>query len=343
MVSAAGPDHPANAAGVVATADAEATADARVNADGEPSAAPGPGASWSPRLSVVIVDHHRPDLLAEALRALYVSTLRPDEVIVVEVDSQVAPDLPADDRDPAQRPRVLVCADNPGYAAACNRGAAQASGDWILFMNADVMVSTGCLADVMAEAEADPGIGIATPRLVRPDGRLDHACHRGIPSVIDSLAYKARLDRLFPRSRFLGHYRLAWLDERGTHDVEACTGAFLLIRRTAFSAVGGWDERYWFYAEDLDLCLRVTQAGWRIRFVGSTSAVHVKGSSSNLRRSAHGLTPEQQAIRRRVREAVVDSHERFYRQHLRATTMPLLRPLVALMFRLDRARARRLA
>jgi hypothetical protein len=341
MVSASGPDDPANAAAVAATADARAPGGAGLTADVETTAVPRLGAAWPPRLSVVVVDHHRPDLLAEALRALYVSTRRPDEIIVVEVDAQEAPDLPADDCDPALRPRVLVCADNPGYATACNRGAAQASGDWILFMNADVMVSTGCLAVVMAEAEPDPDIGIATPRLVRPDGRLDHACHRGIPSVIDSLAYKARLDRLFPRSRRLGHYRLAWLDERGTHDVEACSGAFLLIRRTALSAVGGWDERYWFYAEDLDLCLRVAHAGWRVRYVGSSSAVHVKGSSSNLRRSAHGLTPEQRAIKRRVREAVVDSHERFYRQHLMAGTGPLLRPLVALMFRLDRARARR--
>jgi hypothetical protein len=336
MVSAAGPDDPATAAGAEATSDAEATA------AGEVTATPAPTAPSRSRLSVVIVNHHRPDLLAEALRALYASTRRPEEVIVVEVDAEVAPDLPADDHDPALRPRVLICADNPGYAAACNRGAALASGDWLLFMNADVMVSAGCLADVLAEAEADPAIGIATPRLVRPDGRLDHACHRGIPSVVDSLAYKARLDRLFPRSRRFGHYRLAWLDEQGTHDVEACSGAFLLVTRTALSTVGGWDERYWFYAEDLDLCLRVRHAGWRVRYVGPTSAVHVKGSSSNLRRAAHGLSPEQRATRRRVREAVVESHERFYRQHVESDTARPLRPLVALMFRLDRARARRL-
>lgn len=336
MVSAAGPDDPVTVAGAEATAGGEATA-AR-----ERMKAPGRADPSRPRLSVVIVNHHRPDLLAEALRALYASTRHPDEVIVVEVDAEVAPDLPADDHDPALRPRVIICADNPGYAAACNRGAAQASGDWLLFMNADVMVSAGCLADVLAEAEADAAIGIATPRLVRPDGRLDHACHRGIPSVVDSLAYKARLDRLFPRSRRFGHYRLAWLNEHGTHDVEACSGAFLLVKRTVLAAVEGWDERYWFYAEDLDLCLRARQAGWRVRYVGSTSAVHVKGSSSNLRRAAQDLTPEQRATRRRVREAVVASHQRFYRQHLESSTARPLRPLVALMFWLDRARARRL-
>ena len=102
--------------------------------------------------------------------------------------------------------------------------------------------------------------------------------------------------------------------------MEACTGAFLLIWHEALKAVGGWDERYWFYAEDLDLCLRVTQAGWRVRYVGTTTSVHVKGGSSNLRRPPGGLTAEQRATRRRVREAIIDSHERFYREHLETRT-----------------------
>jgi len=295
-----------------------------------------------PRLSVIVVNHHRPDLLAEALRAIYASERRPDEIVVVETDATTPPPLPADVHDPPLPLRLLVLADNPGYAAACNRGAAKATGDWLLFMNADVIVSPECLGAVLAEAASDPAIGIATGRLVRPDGTLDHACHRGIPSVIDSLVYKARLDRLAPRARRLGHYRLSWLDPLGTHDVEACTGAFLLIRREAFEAVASWDERYWFYAEDLDLCLRVTRAGWRVRYVGSASAVHVKGSSSNLRRAARDLTDEQRATRQKVRLAVIDSHRRFYHEHLAADTARPLRPLVEAMFAAQRLLATRL-
>ena len=135
-----------------------------------------------------------------------------------------------------------------------------------------------------------------------------------------------------PGSRRLGHYRLSWLDPLTVHDVEACSGAFLLIRRAALAAVGGWDERYWFYAEDLDLCLRVAQAGWRVRYVGTATATHVKGGSSNLRRAPRELTEAQRATRQRVREAAVESHERFYREHLAAGTARPLRPLVRAMF-----------
>jgi GT2 family glycosyltransferase len=284
------------------------------------------------RPSVVVVNYRRPDLLTDALVALQASSLRPSEVVIVEVEAAGLPPIPTDPHDPPVPMRLLPLPDNPGYAAACNRGAELASGDWVLFMNADVIVSPGCLGAVLAEVSADPTIGIATCRLVRPDGALDHACHRGIPSVLDSLIYKARLDRLAPGSRRLGHYRLSWLDPLTIHDVEACTGAFLLIRREALAAVGGWDERYWFYAEDLDLCLRVTRAGWRVRFVGTATATHLKGSSSNLRRSPRELTDEQRAARQRVRVAAVESHERFYREHLAGGTARPLRPLVRAMF-----------
>jgi GT2 family glycosyltransferase len=286
----------------------------------------------SAAVSVVVVNYRRPDLLSDALRALQASSLRPAEIVVVEVEATEPPDLPAEAQGPDVPVRVLTLADNPGYAAACNRGAALTRGDWLLFLNADVMVAPASLEAVLQEAAADPSVGIATCRLMRPDGTLDHACHRGIPTVLDSLLYKSRLDRLAPGSRRLGHYRLSWLDPMTVHDIEACTGAFLLIRREAYEAVGGWDERYWFYAEDLDLCLRVTQAGWRVRYVGTATATHVKGSSSNLRRSARELTEDQRATRQRVREAAVDSHERFYREHLADDTPGLLRPLVRAMF-----------
>jgi GT2 family glycosyltransferase len=286
----------------------------------------------SAAVSAVVVNYRRPDLLADALRALQASSLHPMEIVVVEVEATEPPLLPLDAAQAMVPVRLLTLADNPGYAAACNRGAALARGDWLLFLNADVVIGSECLSTVIADVAADPSVGIATCRLVRPDGSLDHACHRGIPSVLDSLIYKSRLDRLVPRSRRLGHYRLSWLDPLTVHDIEACTGAFLLIRREVYEAVGGWDERYWFYAEDLDLCLRVTQAGWRVRYVGTAEATHIKGSSSNLRRSPRGLSDEQRATRQRVREAAVESHERFYRTHLAGGTPRLLRPLVPAMF-----------
>jgi len=301
------------------------------------SAAPSvPPTGDAATLGVVVVDHHRPDLLADALRALDASDRRPEVVVAVATDTTEAPPLPADLAGSPVEAQVVVIADNPGYAAACNRGAARIGTDWLLFLNADVIVEPGCLGRVLHAVSGDPGIGIVTCRLVKPDGSLDHACHRGIPSVLDALSYKLRLDRLVPRSRRLGHYRLTWLDPSGTHDVEACTGAFLCIRREAFEAVGGWDERYRFYAEDLDLCLRVTRAGWRVRYVGDASALHLKGASSHFRRRRRDLDEVERRTRARARSAAVASHQLFYREHLRAGTPRLVRPLVETLFAVQR-------
>ena len=166
-----------------------------------------------PRLSVVIVNHHRPDLLADALRALYASERRPTKkIIVVETDATEAPPLPADEvGEPGISVRLLVLPDNPGYAAACNRGAAQASGDWLLFMNADVNVSPKCLAAVLTEASADPGIGIATCRLVRPTAASTTPATEGSASVIDS-----------PSTR---RAWTAWLPFRGASATTDCRGS----------------------------------------------------------------------------------------------------------------------
>ena len=294
-------------------------------------------------LGVVIVNYRRADLLQRALLALQHSDRQPDQTVVVDVSpigldaSPIAP--PA--LDVAAAPRLITMDGNPGYAAACNRGAGDIRADWFLFMNADVFVSPTCIGGVLAEAARDPAVGIATCRLLKEDGRMDHACHRGSPSVIDSLAYKARLDRLAPRSRRLGHYRLSWLDPLTVHDIEACTGAFLLIRADVLQAVGGWDEAYRFYAEDLDLCARVTAAGWRVRYVGTETATHVKGASSHLHASRSGLTPAETESRRWARAAAIASHERYFERHMEATTAAPLRPLVRAMFALQRRLAAR--
>jgi GT2 family glycosyltransferase len=294
----------------------------------------------SPTVSVVIVDHRRPDLVREALHALTSGVRLPDEVVVVEADSDqsLEGESPPGLGTGSFPVEVLRLADNPGYAAACNRGYTRTRGDWVLFLNADVTVAPGCVGRVLEVARSDPGIGVVTCRLVRVDGRLDHACHRGIPTPLESLAYKLHLHRLFPRSRRFGHYTLSWMDVSGTHDIEACSGAFLLIRRDVLEAVGGWDERYWFYAEDLDLCLRVSRAGWRIRYVGDATATHLKGASSHMHRSERELGPEERAVRRRVQRAVIDSHLLFYREHQEATTASLFRPLIRTMFKLQRMR-----
>jgi GT2 family glycosyltransferase len=287
-------------------------------------------------LSAIIVNHRSSDIVDACLRSLHAGTVAPGEAIVIDNEGTGRP-LPPDlaGRDGL---RVERYDDNPGYSVSCNRGVRLVGGDELLFLNADVTLSPDCLEHCLTALCADSGIGALTPRLVRPDGSLDHACHRGLPTPLASAAHKLRLNRLAPRSHRLARYTMTWLDPLTDHDVEACSGAFMLMPRAAFEEVGGWDERYRFYADDLDLCARLGAAGKRVRYVGTATAIHKKGAHSYQRVPDRELTLEQRATKRRLRRHIAAAHRLFYEEHLAPDSNALVNGTMRMLFRFQDAR-----
>ncbi len=284
-------------------------------------------------LSVIVVNFRSSVLVNSCLRALLAGERVPDEIVVIDNeadDGGLEPDLAAN-----PLVRLELRPGNPGYAASCNAGATLARGDVLLFLNADVTVAPDTLERCLHELAGDDSVGIVTPRLVRPDGTLDHACHRGLPTAGASLAYKARLHRLFPHSRSLGRYTMSWLDQRTDHDVEACSGAFLLISRADLEDVGAWDDRYRFYAEDLDLCLRISGRGKRVRYLGTVSATHLKGAFSHYGIADRELDREQREVKRWAQREVIAAHRLFFEEHVRGDASALTRWAIELMFTLQ--------
>jgi hypothetical protein len=136
---------------------------------------------------------------------------------------------------------------------------------------------------------------------------------------------------------------MSWLDPETDHDVEACSGAFMLVRRTDLEAIGGWDERYWFYGEDLDLCYRLRERGKRVRYLGTVTATHIKGASSGLHSQTGKPDRATRARILRLRQSIVESHRLFFRQHLRSQTRRPIALAVETMFEAQRLRIRTLA
>lgn len=270
----------------------------------------------------VIVNYRRYDLLADCITSLLASSTPPAEIIVVDNES----DARSLATFATAFPSVCTIANlaNAGYSRACNQGWRAAHHESVLFLNPDVTPDPGCLAACLRALRSSESIGVVTCRLMRPDGRLDHACHRGLPTPLAAASYALRLHRLLPRVRRLSRYTMSWLDPLTDHDVEACSGAFMLVRRSDLERLGGWDERYWFYGEDLDLCVRIGHLGKRVRYLGTATATHIKGASSGLH--GPGLTRDDAARgrTRRLRAAIIDSHELFFRDHLLpATSRPV--------------------
>jgi GT2 family glycosyltransferase/Flp pilus assembly protein TadD len=232
-----------------------------------PPSHPRPLSQSEPTVSIVIPVFNRADLTHRCLEALAVSSRGCFEVIVVDNGStDETPELLASFGTGLT---VIRNAANDGFARACNAGARRARGTYVVFLNNDTVPQPGWLTALVAVAEADPDVGVVGARLLYPDGTVQHA---GIGFTPDfepvHLHQGARGDAP------------AVVQDR---DCEAVTGACLLLPRRFFLALGGFDEGYRMYFEDIDLCLRARSAGRRVRYAAGSVLIHLeRGSSGNF-------------------------------------------------------------
>ena len=168
---------------------------------------------------------------------------------------------------------------NVGFARANNRAIQRARGRAVLILNPDTLLPPGSLRACLDELWASPDVGVLTPRLVDPSGRLDRRCKRGFPTLWSSFCYFTGLDRRFtgPRST---RYTMGALAHDQTGDVESVSGAFMLMPKAMLNEVGLFDEQFFMYGEDIDLCLRVIEHGYRVRYWPHVDVVHLGGGSS---------------------------------------------------------------
>ena len=224
-----------------------------------------------PLLSVVIVAYQSRDEIGPCLGSLPRRIAgRAIEVIVVDnspgdgTGERVRRDFPWVD--------YLAAEANLGFGRANNRGYARSRGEHVLFLNPDTVANEAALAHCVARLGAEPRIGLLSPRLELADGSMDLACRRSIPTLWDGFCRASGLAAAFPRKAWFAGYNLTHLPVDGTYDVGAINGAFMLAPRPVLAAVAPdgevFDERFFMYGDDLDLCIRVARAGWRIVYDG---------------------------------------------------------------------------
>src|SRR5262245_32032141 len=180
--------------------------------------------------------------------------------------------------------RLIANRQNVGFSRANNQGFREARGRYVLLLNPDAQVSDGAIDRMVAFLDAHPDVGIAGGRVNSPDGTLQRASRRSIPTPMVSLFRLAGLSRLFPNHPAARAYNLEDTDPSATMDVGAVMGAFLMVRREAIEKTGGMDERYFLYGEDIDFCMAVRAAGWRVVYYPEAVVTHRKGASSRQSR-----------------------------------------------------------
>ena len=210
--------------------------------------------------------------------------------------------------------KVIENPGNEGYARAMNAGAAASSSAWVLALNPDTRLTPDALVRMLATGEADPAIGCVGPDLRNPDGTA-YPTGRRFPSLAVG-GLHALLAPVWPGNPATRHYHMAGSDRSRPTQVDWVSGACMLLRRSAFEAVGGFDGGYFMYFEDMDLCMRLAQAGWRVLLDPIAKVEHAGGNST----------------RKAPYRKVINHHRsslRFYCRRFARDPRILLAPLVA--------------
>ncbi len=231
-------------------------------------------------ITVIIVNYNSGALLTACAASLLASSCPLKIVVSDNASSDDSLDrlraFFADDN----RIVIIHNEQNVGFSVGCNRGLEQATGEYVLFINPDCIVPADALERMSRLMAEQPRAGMAGCLIRNLDGSEQVGCRRFVPTPWRSFVRVLRLDRLFPRVPQFQTFNMAGtpLPERATK-VEAISGAFMFVRRSALDKVGRLDEHYFLHCEDLDWCMRFRLAGYDILFEPTVEIMHLKGGS----------------------------------------------------------------
>jgi N-acetylglucosaminyl-diphospho-decaprenol L-rhamnosyltransferase len=232
----------------------------------------------APRWAAVVVNYEAGPLLLDSVRSLLADTSAGGPPAVVVVDNASRDDSLAGLRAALPDVAIVETGRNLGYAAGANRGIARTEAPVVAVCNADVQVEAGAAAALLRRFDAEPDLAALGPAIVDSHGTRYPSARR-IASVTDAVGHGTLL-RVWPGNPFTRRYRQLDADPDRARDVDWVSGASVWLRRAALDEVGGWDERYFMYAEDVDLCWRLRLDGWRVSFEPAATVVHVQGAST---------------------------------------------------------------
>jgi len=268
-------------------------------------------------LSVIVVSYNTRQLLDDCLHSLYSADAPSGGLEIIVVDNASADGSGDMVRRKYPQARLIASPDNRGYSAANNLGSAAAKGEFLLFLNSDTVISQRALTEPLAYMRAHPQTGALTVRLVYPTGERDPDNHRGFPTPWNAFCHFTLLSRLFPHSpRFNGYFR-TYEDFSQIHPVPVIAGSYMMMPRALDRLLGGWDETYFFYGEDIDYCYRIHEAGCQIIYYPLVEVLHYKGASSGLRKESADIARPPKETRVKVARESVRAMRVFYRKFYR--------------------------
>ena len=234
-------------------------------------------------LSIIIVNYNVKEFLQNLLNSIEKASLNiSHEIIIVDNASDDGSVELIRDKFPSVK--LIANTENLGFGKANNQALEIAKGKYLLLINPDTIVSEDTFDRMIRFFEDNPEAGLAGCKILNPDGTLQLACRRSFPGPWTSFCKVTALSNLFPKSKLFARYNLTYLDEDQTYEVDAISGSFMMMKKETNDKVGGFDEEFFMYGEDLDLCYRIQQAGFKVFYVHTTKIIHYKGESTKRSR-----------------------------------------------------------
>ncbi len=230
-------------------------------------------------LSIIIVNYNVKEFLQNLLTSLSkaVSNLSA-EIIIVDNGSDDGSIEMLQEKFPGVT--LISSKINLGFSKANNLGLKIATGKFLLLLNPDTIVQEDTFEKLIQFFNENQDAGMVGCKILNPDGTLQLACRRSFPGPWTSFCKVSGLSSLFPKSKLFARYNLTYLDENQSYEVDAISGSFMMVRREIFEKIGGLDEQFFMYGEDLDWCYRVQKSGWKVYYVHNTTIIHYKGEST---------------------------------------------------------------
>lgn len=264
-------------------------------------------------LSIVILNFNTRELLRNCLVSL--KDTKDIKLQIIVVDNASADDSAQMVKDDFKEVKLIESSKNLGFAGGNNLALKYLQSRYVLFLNSDTVVPADTLGAMVKFMDQHPECGISTCRVDLKIGGMDKDCHRGFPTPWNSVCHFIGLENIFPGVPLFNSYYLGYQDLTKIHEVEAITGAFLLVRKEAADRLGYWDDTFFFYGEDLDFCYRYYQAGWKIFYNPEVNIIHYKGASSGFKKESQQFTAAQLETKRRVARESVRAMRIFYHKH----------------------------
>jgi hypothetical protein len=259
-----------------------------------------------PQLSIIIVSFNTKEVLRDCLESL--EKVKDEISFEVIVSDNGSTDGSREMLKGIKWIRLLDNKANLGFSKGNNMARNIATGKYVLFLNPDAIVNIGTIEKTVEYLKNNDEVGSMTCRILLPSGKMDPDTLRSFPTPWVALSHFSGLDRLFPSSKLFAKYWYGYLDKNKEQEVDVIQGAFHLTRREVLDKVDWFDEDYFLDGEDIDLCWKIKQAGYKVAYYPEVSIVHIKKASKKVNKSALSVTSGIKAMEIFYRKRLWDKY-----------------------------------